>query len=436
MAEIRPFAGLRYNQSIVNDISTTICPPYDVISLTLHQDLLKRNEYNFIRLEDADTSPADNAANNKYTRTAETLALWLDTKILVPEKTPVIYIDDHYFHLHGKDGMRRGIIARVRLEEWDKMIIRPHENIFSAAKEDRQKLLGALKVNTSPVLMMYQDLERKIASALAKETKKRPVIDATIPEGDRHVVWAVTDPAVVSLVAGALAKQPFYIADGHHRYTSALTYRREQAAARPGMSPDDPVNFVMSTLVDFADPGLIILAPHRVIKGLTQTVLSELKTKLAAYFEITEMPANNKNTWKKLDAEMAKPDGIRLGYFGPGTDKFYGLKLRDEKVLAQIMPSHSDIYRTLDVSVLDHVILNKILALTIDGSPEDRVSFSHDREASMKDVLRGEQQVVFFLKPIKPELIKMVSDANEKMPRKSTYFYPKAPAGIVENTLF
>jgi uncharacterized protein (DUF1015 family) len=233
-----------------------------------------------------------------------------------------------------------------------------------------------------------------------------------------------------------LAKQPFYIADGHHRYTSALTYRREQAAARPGLSPDDPVNFVMSTLVDFADPGLIILAPHRVIKGLSQSVLAELKTKLAAYFEITELPANAKNTWKKLDAEMAKPDGIRLGYFGPGTDKFYGLKLRDEKVLAQIMPSHSDIYRKLDVSVLDHVILNKILGLTIDGSPEDRVSFSHDREASMKDVLRGEQQVVFFLKPIQPELIKMVSDANEKMPRKSTYFYPKAPAGIVENTLF
>ena len=436
MAEIRPFAGLRYNQSIVNDISTTICPPYDVISAALHADLKLRNDYNFIRLEDADTSPADNAANNKYTRTADTLALWLETKVLVPEKTPAIYIDDHYFHLHGKDGMRRGIIARVRLEEWDKMIIRPHENIFSAAKEDRQNLLKALKINTSPVLMMYQDPQKKIAAALVKETKKKPVIDATIPEGDRHVVWAVTDPAVVSLIAGALAEQPFYIADGHHRYTSALTYRREQMAARPGLSPDDPVNFVMSTLVDFADPGLIILAPHRVIKGLTQAVLGELRTKLAAYFEITELPANTKNTWQKLDAEMAKPDGIRLGFFGPGADKFYGLKLRDESVLAQIMPQQSDIYRKLDVSVLDHVILNKILGLTIDGSPEDRVSFSHDREASMKEVLRGEQQVVFFLKPIKPELIKMVSDASEKMPRKSTYFYPKAPAGIVVNTLF
>ncbi len=244
----------------------------------------------------------------------------------------------------------------------------------------------------------------------------------------------MTDPVVVSLIAGALAKQPFYIADGHHRYTSALTYRREQMAARPGLSPDDAVNFVMSTLVDFADPGLIILAPHRVIKGLDKNVLAELATKLGAFFEINELSA--KDGWQKLDAEMAKPDGIRLGYFGPGTDKFYGLKLRDEKVLAQIMPTQSDIYRKLDVSVLDHVILNKILGLAIDGSTEDRVSFSHDREASMKDVLRGEQQVVFFLKPVKPELIKMVSDANEKMPRKSTYFYPKAPAGIVVNTLF
>jgi uncharacterized protein (DUF1015 family) len=291
-----------------------------------------------------------------------------------------------------------------------------------------------LKVNTSPVLMMYQDPQKIIAAALAKETKKKPVIDTTIPEGDCHVVWAVTDTATVSLIAGALAKQPFYIADGHHRYTSALTYRREQMAARPGLSPDDAVNFVMSTLVDFADSGLIILAPHRVIKGLAKNVLAELATKLGAYFEITELPA--KDGWKKLDAEMAKPDGIRLGYFGPGTDKFCALKLRDEKVLAQIMPGQSDIYRKLDVSVLDHVILNKILGLAIDGSTEDRVSFSHDREASMKDVLKGDQQVVFFLKPVKPELIKMVSDANEKMPRKSTYFYPKAPAGIVVNTLF
>ncbi len=436
MAEIRPFSGWRYNQSLVKDISTVICPPYDVISSSLHENLHTRNDYNFIRIEDAKKSPNDTPADNKYTRTAATLKQWLNQKILVPENSPAIYLHDHYFRLQGKDHIRRGIITRVRLEEWDKMIIRPHENILSAPKEDRQNLLKALKVNTSPVLMMYQDPERKIATALAKETKKKPVIDTTIPEGDRHKVWAITDTMVVNLIAGAMAQQPFYIADGHHRYTSALTYHREQMAATPGLLPDNAVNFVMSTLVDFADPGLIILAPHRVIRGLTLSVLSELKPKLGAYFEITELPANTKDAWQKLDAEMSKPDGIRLGFFGPGTDNFYALKLRDEKILAEVMPDSSNIYRKLDVSVLDHVVLNKILGLGIDVRTEDRVSFSHDREESMKAVLRGEQQVVFFLKPVRPELIKTVSDANEKMPRKSTYFYPKAPAGIVVNPLF
>ena len=173
-----------------------------------------------------------------------------------------------------------------------------------------------------------------------------------------------------------MANQPFYIADGHHRYTSALTYRREKVAATPGISPDDAINFVMSTLVDFADPGLIILAPHRLIRGLSKTVLAELVTKLGAFFEITELPANTRDAWQKLDAVMSKPDGIRLGFFGPGTDKFYALKLRDTAAIAEMMPSfHSELYRKLDVSVLDHVILENILGLGIDGRRRGKGQF-------------------------------------------------------------
>ena len=308
MAEIRPFAGLRYNQSIVKDISKVICPPYDVISTALHDDLHFRSPFNFIRLEDAKTSSGDSPFNNKYTRTAATLAEWLDRKILVPEQAPAVYLDEHYFSLNGKAGMRRGIIARVRLEEWEKGIIRPHEKIFAAAKEDRQNLLKTLKVNTSPVLMMYQDPERVIADTLAAETQKEPVIDVTIPEGDRHKVWAISNKAVVNRIAYALSKQPFYVADGHHRYTSALMYSREQMAADSRITPDAAVNFVMTTLVDFADPGLIILAPHRVIRGLTKEILADLHDKLAAYFTVAEMPAND---WHNLDAAMQKPGGIR-----------------------------------------------------------------------------------------------------------------------------
>ena len=437
MAEIRPFCGLRYNQTIVKDMSTVICPPYDVIPSYLHEDLHSRNDYNFIRLEDAEQSPDDTSTNNKYTRTTATLAQWLNQKILVSEKSPAIYLHDHYFRLQGKEHMRRGIIARVRLEEWDKMIIRPHEGILSAAKEDRQNLLWALKVNTSPVLMMYQDPERKIASLLAKEAHKKPVINTSIPEGDKHKVWAITEPEVISLIAGAMANQPFYIADGHHRYTSALTYRREKMAMMPETSPDDAINFVMSTLVDFADPGLIILAPHRMIRGVSKTILTELVTKLGAFFEVTELSVNTRDAWQKLDAVLSQPDGIRLGFFGPGMDKFYALKLRDAEVVAEIMPYfHSELYRKLDVSVLDHLILEKILGLGIGSSDEIKISFSYDREDAVKQVLKGEYQLVFFLKPIKPELIKAVADANDKMPRKSTYFYPKAPAGLVVNPLF
>jgi uncharacterized protein (DUF1015 family) len=436
VAEIRPFSGLRYNQSLIKDLSTVICPPYDVISPSLHEDLHSRNDYNFIRLEDAKQSSDDTPTNNKYTRTAATLAQWLKQNILIPERSPAIYLHDHYFRLQGKDHMRRNIITRVRLEEWDKMIIRPHEGILSAPKEDRQNLLWALKVNTSPVLMMYQDPERKIASVLSKETRKKPVINTTIPEGDKHKVWAITDPEIINQIAGALANQPFYIADGHHRYTSALTYRRDKMTMAPNTSPDDAINFVMSTLVDFTDPGLIILAPHRLIRGLTKTALSGLKTKLGVFFDITEMPANTRDAWQKLDVEMSKPDGIRLGFFGPDTNKFYALKLLDTAVLSEMMPSfHSELYRKLDVSVLDHIVLENILGLGIDGRGEARVSFISDREEAVKQVSQGEYQLVFFLKPVKPELIKTVSDANEKMPRKSTYFYPKAPAGLVVNRL-
>ena len=335
MAEIRPFSGLRYNQSLVKDISTVICPPYDVISPSLHEDLHTRNDYNFIRLEDARQFADDTPANNKYTRSAETLAHWLNQKILVPEKSPAIYSTTTISVFEGKTICAGALLPAFRLEEWDKMIIRPHENILSAPKEDRQNLLRALKVNTSPVLMMYQDPEHIIAAALAKETRKKPVIDTTIPEGDRHKVWAITDTEVVSSIAGAMAKQPFYIADGHHRYTSALTYRREKVAATPGISPDDAVNFVMTTLVDFADPGLIILAPHRLIRGLSKTILAELMTKLSSFFEITELPANTRDAWQKLDAIMSQPDGIRLGFFGPGTDRFYTLKLRDNAAIAE-----------------------------------------------------------------------------------------------------
>jgi uncharacterized protein (DUF1015 family) len=437
VADILPFRGLRYKKSVVKDLSRVICPPYDVISPAYHEELNKRSEFNFIRIEDAKTLPQDTASDNKYTRAAATLQQWREQHVLIPERRPAIYLHDHHFTHQGKECVRRGVIARVRLEEWEKGIIKPHEGILGPARDDRLNLLWALQVNTSPVLAMYEDRRKQLAVLLEGQESLKPVTDVTIPEGDRHVIRAVADKDVIEQIRNHFKDRSLYIADGHHRYTSALTYRREKMSCTPGATPDAPFNFVMITLVSFTDPGLIILAPHRLIRGLRRSDIDGLETRLAEFFEIEELPLGKAGVWDKIDRLMAKPGPVRFSCLMPGADRLLVLTLRQEAVTSQAMPLfHSELYRKLDVSVIDHVILEKILGLGIGGKDETKISYMYDRQDAVNRVLKGEYQIAFFLKPVKPELIKAVADASDKMPRKSTYFYPKAPAGLVVNTLY
>jgi len=437
VAEIRPFRGLRYNPSLVKDLSKVICPPYDIIPPALHEELHARSEYNFIRLEDARVLPQDTPADSKYTRAAATLRKWLQEQALVPEPQPAIYLHDHFFRHEGKEQRRRGITVRVRLEEWEKGIVRPHEGILSAARDDRLNLLWALQVNTSPVLAMYEDPGRKLATLLEKQSKMKPAIDVAVPEGDRHVVRTITETQAVAQIAGFLADLPLYIADGHHRYTSALTYRREKLACTPGATPEDSFNFVMITLVSFDDPGLVILAPHRLVRGLPHAAVEGLEVRLAEFFDVQKLPLPRDNNWQEIDRMMSRPGPVRFGCLVADADHLSVLTLKDHAIDGETMPYfHSELYRKLDVSIIDHIILEKILGLGIGGKDEPRISFSHDRAEALADVRKGESQVAFFLNPVKPALIKAVADAGDKMPRKSTYFYPKAPAGLVVNTLY
>ena len=436
MADVQPFRGLRYSKAVVKDLSEVICPPYDIISPAFHEELHKRSEYNFIRLEDAKPFPQDTPADNKYTRAAETLQKWLTDRVLIPERKPAIYVHDHFFEQAGKKQRRRGILARVRLEEWENGIIRPHEGILGPARDDRLSLLWALQVNTSPVLAMYEDRRNRLATLLDSQDGLKPVIDTVLPEGDRHVVRTITDAETVRQVSKYFDKLQLYIADGHHRYTSALTYRREQASMNPSFSPEAAVNFVLMSLVGFTDPGLVILAPHRLIRGIERSVIDTLETRLDEFFEANRLSLNRADLWQKMDRLMKQPGSIRFACLITSTDHMSILTLKEHSIDGQTMPLfHSELYRKLDVSVIDHIILEKILGLGIGGADETKISYSYDREDALKRVLKGEYQVAFFLKPVRPDLIKAVADANDKMPRKSTYFYPKAPAGLVINKL-
>jgi len=433
LADIRPFRSVHYNQSLLKDLSAVICPPYDIISPQQQQELHLKSDYNFVRLESARELPQDTATDNKFTRSAATLERWLEQGILQVDEKPAFYIHDHNFTHRGKKYRRRSIIVRVRLEEWDRMVVLPHEGTLTEPRGERLSLLWALKANTSPILALYEG--RQVQSLLSKQERSRPLINSKNVNGEGHRVWAVTDAGAINQISSSLAGQPLYIADGHHRYESALTYRTESQTYSTSASGEEAFNFVMMELVDFADPGLIILPPHRLVRGIHKSVLDELMTKLEVFFEIEELPLDTPGVWRQVNDSLIEPDGVRLVLFGPVSDCLFVLKLRDTEAASQMMPYfHSELYKKLGVSIVDHIILEKLLALSSDMEKES-LAYSYDAADAVSRVLNQEYQLTFLLNPAKTEVIKAIADAGDKMPRKSTYFYPKSPAGLIFNRL-
>jgi len=432
LAEIHPFRGVRYNQGLAKDLAEIICPPYDVITPQLQQELYHRSPYNFVRIEAGRELPQDTNTDNKYTRSAATLEQWLAEGVLAADPAPAVYIHDHYFSHEGKNFRRRAVIAGVRLEEWDKKVARPHEGVLAEHKGDRFSLLWALKANTSPILALFEDRGQRVARLLAKAGESLPLVNFSESNGERHELRSITQPDIISQLAGCFAGSPLYIADGHHRYESALAFQREKRAD-VSSSGSEAYNFVMMALVDFDDPGVLILPPHRLVGGIPRAALSELQAKLKSLFDIEELPLDAPDVWAKVDRLLAAggKDEVRFALFGLDENRLLILKLRDFAAASQMIPYfHSEMYKKLDVSVLDHVILEELLGLG-SGGEGAVLDFSYEGWEAVNRVLEQEYQLAFLLRPIKPEVIKAVADADDRMPRKSTYFYPKAPAGLV-----
>ncbi len=435
MAEIRPFRGVHYNESLIKNLSDVICPVYDIITSQQQQELYLKSEYNFIRLEFGRELPQDTATDNKYTRSAATLERWLKQGILQVDKEPAIYLHDQYFTYQGREYKRRGIIARVRLEAWDKMVVRPHEGTLAEPKSDRTSLLWALQANTSPILALFEDQGQQISSLLAVQERRKPLISLRNTNGESHVVWAITEPEVINKISSSLAGQPLYIADGHHRYESALAYQQERHAYTSSAAGDEVFNFVMMTLVDFSDPGLLILPPHRLVRGISKSTLNELVIKLPVFFEIEGLPLKTPGVWGQIDQLLAKSNKISLVLFGLDLDRLFVLRLRNPAAVSQMMPYfHSEIYKRLDVSIVDHIVLEELLGLDRDKE-KSLLAYSYDRLDAVNRVLVQEYQLALLLSMVKAEVIKAIADVGDKMPRKSTYFYPKVPAGLIFNRL-
>ncbi|MDH4270208.1 MAG: DUF1015 domain-containing protein [Dehalococcoidia bacterium] len=420
--EVSPFRGIRYNQSTVGDLARVICPPYDVISPEQQRVYYKKSDYNAIRLEFPEPT------TDRYERAAMTFQQWLKQGVLEYDSVSAFYLHEHQFKYSGKKMVRRGVIARVKLEPWGSGIF-PHEETSSKAKSDRLQLMRACRANFSPLFCLYQDSEQKIAPTLYRVAQEKPLISlraerGNFPDSDEaHSLWAVTDPEIKRELSELLSSQPIYIADGHHRYETALTYQQERTEEQ-SPTGKGAFNYVMMELVEFSDPGVIVLPLHRLVRGILPSSLMSLGDRLKDFFTV-ESVALRTGSWQL-------PVDSYLGILGLQPGSLVVLKKRQDVSLEAMMPGNrSQVYREFGVSILNHIVLDSILS----GVKDTKIAYTVDVEEAHQQIREGQYQLAFLLHPPQPGMVKAVADAQDRMPRKSTYFYPKLPAGLVINPL-
>ena len=436
MVEFRPFRGVRYNRQLMKDLSKLICSPSDIITPELQRELYRRSEYNFVRLDASLGSVDDTCRTSRWQRARVAMEDWLSKGALQVDELPSIYLHDHHFTYRGREYMRRGIIARVRLEEWERMIIRPHERILPELAKSRFSQIKHMKANTSPLMALYRDSEGQVSSLLSVEKLDTPIIELHSNEEGTHYIWAITEPKLIEQICNTMAEKPLYLADGHHRYASALAFKAENYASNPAASRDAPFNFVMMTLTSASDPGLVIRPFHRLIRGVPGPILNELLTGLGTFFEVEEWSLNMPDIWQKADdlltkTDSDKPGGIVMLLYGLSKDRLYILRVGDFDIIEREMPaSHSEAYKRLDVSIADHIIIEKLLRID-SHNREKSLGFSNERAGAVRRVSEGEYQLALLLRAISAKQIIEIADAGETMPEKATRFYPKVSTGFV-----
>lgn len=435
MAEVIPFRGLRYNQEIISDLSQVVAPPYDIITPEQQAHYHEKHNNNSIHLEYGMEQPGDNETNNRYTRAAANLAGWLKKRVLLPDPEPSFYfLKEEYRGPDGNDAVREGLIASVKLADFSNGIVLPHEKTHSGPKKDRLQLMQATESNLSPIYCLYSDPEHRIIGLLAAAATGKPDISLTDEGGVRQYLWVIDDPEVTAALSSLFSEKSIYIADGHHRYETALAYRdARREAENPG--GDMPYDYMMMYLSHIESEDQAILAIHRFVTGLSADTLLDLDDILHAEFDITGFTEEDNDPAGQMLALM-REEGEQRNSFGmhlAGSKKFYVLTAKREKpVISDEESTHSAACRSLDVAVLDQVILKKLLGIRQDGpNPGASIRYVERTDNALHELSSHDYQIAFFLNPTSMEEIRDVADVRDKMPQKSTYFYPKPVTGLV-----
>lgn len=435
MAIIKPFRGLRYNQGVITDMASVMTPPYDVISPREQERYYQIHPNNIIRLDFGKDLPGDSEKVNKYTRAAEFFRAWRKEGILRQEDSPAIYIYDQEFLSDNIWLTRRGFIALVRLEPFDKGSIYPHEQTLPGPKADRLKLTQSCRANLSSIFALFPDETNEIDADLLAMTSTKPEVDFVDDTGVKNKLWVIKEKQAIDRLVGRMKEKPLFIADGHHRYETALVYKEQMQKEQSSSQADLPSDYVMMVCVSMNNKGLKILPAHRLVRNIKDFRLDRILPVLHESFRIELLGKGCavKDCMARLNNA---PETHAFIMYAGQEDAYYKLSLNNEKIIDTIFANDHPEWRHLDAGILHGVIINKVLGIAADDvTIKEYVKYVKEETEAVSLVRSGQYQLAFFLKPTRIEQVKEIASARKVMPPKSTYFYPKLITGIVINSL-
>lgn len=437
MMEIKPFRAFRYDQSVVGNVGDCIAPPYDIISPADQQRLYQKSKHNIVRIIKGKTTASDNDSNNQYTRAARYLNSWIEEGVLKQDPTETIYGYVQDFELAGNQFQRLSFIVLAKLEEFGKTV-RPHEQILNEPIIDRLNLKRATAARFGLPLCLYEDGQKIADKIIRKSISQKPLIDFVDEQNVRHRLFAITAKDDTDAIVKMMSDKSCVIADGHHRYTTGLTYSRE--------NPNPAAKYQMIAFTNIRDDGLVVLATHRLINNLKKFRFEKLIAELRENFGVIEYRFDSSqaktDSRDKMLTQMKAEHDSNKNAFGiySGNNTFYIAVLKNKQAMDSVAPSMSDPWKSLDVSVLHKLVLEELLDIgekqLAGGSNVEYVKGTPKAiDESIAKVDAGGKQVAFFMNPPTPQQIQMVAEKGERMPQKSTYFYPKIYTGLTINKL-
>jgi uncharacterized protein (DUF1015 family) len=438
--DVRPFRALHYDPSVVKDIGGCLSQPYDVISPEQQEAYYRQNPHNVIRLILNRLEQGDNEETNRYTRARDLLSQWRREGVLRATVRPSFWVYEQEFDLPGIGRKKvKGFIGAVRLRDYAERRILPHEKVLKGPLEDRIRLTDETQTQFEYIWSLYQDRAYVIDNILDEQERETPIIDfVERPIGVRHRMWRLTDPAKCEIIRRTMSRLKIYIADGHHRYQTMLTIRERMRERFPDAGPDAPWESIMMFLVNSELVGLTILPTHRMLHNIQVESLFRLGAAILEHFHVKKYvfrdgdEAEVRRRWLR-DLQDVGPGEHTIGAYIVNTNGYYLLTLRDEEAYEELVQlENSSEWKLLDVNILNTLILEQILGITEEQlSLSTSITYTKDVDEALARVRAGEMQVALILNPTALRDVITIAENDEKMPRKSTHFYPKPVSGLV-----